>query len=474
MADNLYGYTAADVAVDAAGNAIPDQVGWLYTAAVGGVQFTATKAANADLTVGASTAGIVTADASGRVVFYATDTTQTLWIDWFGGERWPVGVTKKEQLLDELNDDIAAVQSSADGAVVTANAAQADATQAINTTDTVASVVGTDGRPILNNVLNQSFPEDFGAMADGLVDDTVAIQDAINTGKNVVLSGLYRITAPLTVSTIGQRITMTSGTEIILDAGYAGDVWVIDGGGLSIRNIIIEGGKIKETGKSGGAATEPGAWTACKFLGDSAGTTACTFQDMQISWPGTAFKWEVIGTGWANANRVINCVVLYPDIMIDCDLNGGGQIGFSGNSVRDLMGQAGNFTTFGIKGLTGRNWRLDSVALWDIGFNPAAVSAQILSTASSTIIFGGHCTVQNYSDSGAETLVVSHDSGFRVTPDVEASAAFQNAGHGINTAGKFEGRVVFDSVVNRPVWATGSSTTSVWVWSDGTTAYTPV
>lgn len=43
----------------------------------------------------------------------------------------------------------------------------------------------------------------------------------------------------------------------------------------------------------------------------------------------------------------------------------------------------------------------------------------------------------------------------------------------INTLGKFEGKMVFDAGLDRPVWATGSETNATWVFADGSTAYTP-
>ncbi len=49
-------------------------------------------------------------------------------------------------------------------------------------------------------------PQDFGAVADGTTDDTVAIQAAINTGKAVRLIGNYKITAQLNLSTKNQQI----------------------------------------------------------------------------------------------------------------------------------------------------------------------------------------------------------------------------------------------------------------------------
>lgn len=43
-----------------------------------------------------------------------------------------------------------------------------------------------------------------------------------------------------------------------------------------------------------------------------------------------------------------------------------------------------------------------------------------------------------------------------------------------NTNGKFPGLVVWDSTNSRPVWAVNDTAGSVWVYSDGTTAHTPV
>lgn len=55
----------------------------------------------------------------------------------------------------------------------------------------------------------------------------------------------------------------------------------------------------------------------------------------------------------------------------------------------------------------------------------------------------------------------------------EVSANFSDAAHEANTVGKTEGRPGFDATGNRPVWATGSTPTSTWVYADGTTAFTP-
>ena len=57
---------------------------------------------------------------------------------------------------------------------------------------------------------------------------------------------------------------------------------------------------------------------------------------------------------------------------------------------------------------------------------------------------------------------------------VAATAAqFGDDAHAVNTTGKKAGRPGFDTTGGRPVWATGSTPTSTWVYADGTVAFTP-
>lgn len=53
-------------------------------------------------------------------------------------------------------------------------------------------------------------------------------------------------------------------------------------------------------------------------------------------------------------------------------------------------------------------------------------------------------------------------------------AGFNTAGNSVNSTGKYIGKMVFDTSTNRPVFATGSLSTSAWNFADGTLAYTPV
>lgn len=59
-------------------------------------------------------------------------------------------------------------------------------------------------------------------------------------------------------------------------------------------------------------------------------------------------------------------------------------------------------------------------------------------------------------------------------PVTGGNAAFNSAANAVNTTGKYEGRPGYNTVADRPIWATGANTTDVWVYADGTTAHTPV
>ena len=100
MTDTLYGLTASDVAADATGNILPGRQAVIYTAPYAGQIFAGTKDVGPDYTPGAGTGGIITTDSNGRVMFFATNTTATLWLDWGDGTRWPVNPTRLDDIIE--------------------------------------------------------------------------------------------------------------------------------------------------------------------------------------------------------------------------------------------------------------------------------------------------------------------------------------------------------------------------------------
>lgn len=66
---------------------------------------------------------------------------------------------------------------------------------------------------VRNNLVLYTTPEKFGAWGDGVHDDTVALQTALNTGKNVYAPNKYKISASISMSPVyptGQRLVFGS------------------------------------------------------------------------------------------------------------------------------------------------------------------------------------------------------------------------------------------------------------------------
>ena len=92
-------------------------------------------------------------------------------------------------------------------------------------------------------------PEMFGAVGDGVADDTAAVQSAINDSmKTVVLIGTYRITAKLDAAS-NKRLYGLPGATLRWD-NVAGATYLFGGSGLSdikIENITFDCGAQLET-----------------------------------------------------------------------------------------------------------------------------------------------------------------------------------------------------------------------------------
>lgn len=80
--------------------------------------------------------------------------------------------------------------------------------------------------------------KDFGAVGDGVADDTAAIQAALNTGKAVFLPvGVYKLTAPVTLSTVGQRLYGESSHTTYLTGGVNHDQVRIEASHCEVDHI---------------------------------------------------------------------------------------------------------------------------------------------------------------------------------------------------------------------------------------------
>jgi hypothetical protein len=88
-------------------------------------------------------------------------------------------------------------------------------------------------------------PEMFGAVGDGVADDTVALQNAVDSGKKVVLKNRYAISKPII---LGQYANLQgNGVGIIIkktsdvDADGNNGILIIKGTYISIEGLILSG-----------------------------------------------------------------------------------------------------------------------------------------------------------------------------------------------------------------------------------------
>jgi len=62
----------------------------------------------------------------------------------------------------------------------------------------------------------------------------------------------------------------------------------------------------------------------------------------------------------------------------------------------------------------------------------------------------------------------------KITPTADTQTNFTAIANSVNTINKYEGKQMWDSTNKKPVWASGSAASAVWVSSTGTTSHTPV
>ncbi|MFC9231362.1 glycosyl hydrolase family 28-related protein [Streptomyces decoyicus] len=198
MARNLFGGSASDVAEDASGARVPGATGTVWNGPTAG----ATRIT--DLT-DADGAPITQLVADGRGVlpaFYGPDAAERVWVDFGAGRVSMLSVTVGERLDEHVS---ASDPHGSKAAVLAELAAQRGAANGLATLD-VYGLIPEDQlptvakSPTMADWINVK-AEAYGALGDGVADDTAAIQQAINAagiGGIVYLpKGVYRISKTL-------------------------------------------------------------------------------------------------------------------------------------------------------------------------------------------------------------------------------------------------------------------------------------
>jgi len=88
---------------------------------------------------------------------------------------------------------------------------------------------------------------DFGAVIDGTTDATTAFQNAINTGKDVILSPGTMVIGLVTMANNNQRIIGTRACTILHKASTAGNLFTITGASCSLIGFSLNGNRTNQT-----------------------------------------------------------------------------------------------------------------------------------------------------------------------------------------------------------------------------------
>lgn len=182
----------------------------------------------------------------------------------------------------------------------------------------LAAGTGAVSRPIRDKLADQVSVKDFGAVGDGVADDTNAIQTALTAANAVFLpSGTYRTTAPLTLS-FGKSLTGTGHGAVIQADGNSFDVVQIVDGYTTLSHLRIRNGNaaVKLWGRDGpcvqNALTDLVLWEPRIGLvldGHTDTTKPCYWNNLTrilIARPAQHGVWFTRGTGGdtPNANRL--------------------------------------------------------------------------------------------------------------------------------------------------------------------------
>jgi hypothetical protein len=194
-----------------------------------------------------------------------------------------------------------AVPSSPNGTIKLARGNAGATTQDVLSVDASGNVNGlvkstgsTTARSLANRFADVVNVKDFGAVGDGVANDTAAIQAAINTGKSVVLPEGTYIANNLTQSTNGQRFYGLG--NVVIQKNANGILFSSSGRGAMFDgikfygNVAFSGDCVKTTGDNC-VFTNCSIWTKFGFglLAEGNGTRIIGTSDIYYSDDATGY-----------------------------------------------------------------------------------------------------------------------------------------------------------------------------------------
>lgn len=226
-------------------------------------------------------------------------------------------ITYPGHTTTKANSDLDALWQSANNALGQAAAAAAAAATAVATANAALASQPAGGRTVAdlptylldNAVFNV---KDFGAIGNGVADDTAAIQAAITAaGANITYlpAGTYKLSASLTLSTANAILRGTGKASILKATTGAFNVIVV---GTAASGVIVEDLQVWG-GATTNATTQYGV-----FSGPTTHANDCTIRRVTFSGPvgGTAVNngvgWNADGNAGGLRLQVVDCEILYP------------------------------------------------------------------------------------------------------------------------------------------------------------------
>lgn len=175
------------------------------------------------------------------------------------------------------------------------------------------SGTGADTRVILDKMREWVTPYDFGAVGDGVTDDTTALTNALATGKTVVdpVGGTFKITGGLSIATSGQRIVGAGPHKTAFTPNGSFDLFSVTGTyGCGVENIYIDG-----TNQSGGTTIKVSGANRTRFMNIKTASAynfayvtnanSATFRDIYCLSNRGSYSFKLYGPGSTRSDGVI-------------------------------------------------------------------------------------------------------------------------------------------------------------------------